>query len=89
MIPICLNHHLAGMDIIPIQIFKVRMREMLRVHTMWHCVHTQNTMLMAPLDSLHPRLVLGRPMFEEQQMETQHSAALGSIWQEARSIQQS
>ena len=56
IIPVSLNHHLAGMEIVPPQASIARMREILRVTR--HRIHSQNATLMAPLGSLCLGLVV-------------------------------
>jgi len=56
IIPVSLNHHLAGMKIVPPQASTVKMREILRVTG--HHVHSQNATLKAPLGSLRLGLVV-------------------------------
>ena len=56
IIPVSLNHHLAGMEIVPPQASIARMREILRFTR--HRIHSQNATLMAPLGSLRLGLVV-------------------------------
>jgi hypothetical protein len=50
IIPVSLNHHLVGMEIVPPRASIARMREIL--HVTRHRVHLQNATLTAPLGSL-------------------------------------
>ena len=56
IIPVRLDHHLSGMEVVPPRASMARMRKILRVTR--HHVHSRNATLTAPLGSLHLGLVV-------------------------------
>jgi len=56
IIPVRLDHHLSGMEVVPPRASMARMPKILRVKR--HRVHSRNAMLMVPLGSLRLALVV-------------------------------